>query len=224
MKKIVTMIVALMSMVLVNAQNYEVLHVADYLNMPEQYFYYCETEVYGVIIYGMENCSAKEFILNNEMHFDYCDSIIVTPEYADPNGQVDVYYYGCGNSCQMYINFVTSDIQNPFAEPFLWKRTGESVELYAPDDSVYWSTGEYTNGITVTEPGAYSVTITNACGSETYSIEVHDNVEVELATCDLETNLNMVTWPTTPAQAEYISQVEVTAWSSAPRLTRTATS
>ena len=34
-------------------------------------------------------------------------------------------------------------------------------------------------------------------------------MEVELATCDLETNLNMVTWPTTTAQAEYVSQVEI---------------
>ncbi len=209
MKKIVTMIVALMSMVLVNAQNYEVLHVADYLNMQEQYFYYCETEVYGVIIYGMDNCSAKEFILNNEMHFDYCDSIIVTPEYADPNGQVDVYYYGCGNSCQMYINFVTSDMQNPFAEPFVWKRTGESIELYAPGDSVYWSTGEYTNGITVTEPDTYSVTITDACGSQTFPIEVYNNVELFRATTELEHNRNQATWQTTPEQAEYVQEVNV---------------
>ena len=47
------------------------------------------------------------------------------------------------------------------------------------------------------------------CGTGVRTFIVRDNVEVELATCDLETNLNMVTWPTTEAQAEYVSQVEV---------------
>lgn len=72
-----------------------------------------------------------------------------------------------------------------------------------------WSTGETENEITVTEPGTYSVTITDACGSETFPVEVRNNVEITLATCDLESNLNMVTWQTTPEQAEYVSQVEI---------------
>lgn len=208
MKKIVTMIVALMSMVFVNAQNYEVLHVADYLNMQEQYFYYCETEVGGVVVYGMENCPYKGWRINGESYCDYCDSIIVTSEYADPNGQVETYYYGCGNSALLLINFVTSNMQNPFAEPFVWKRTGESVTLHAPGN-VLWSTGETTNEITVTEPGTYSVTITDACGSETYSIEVRDNVELFRATTELEHNRNQATWQTTPEQAEYVQEVNV---------------
>ena len=208
MKKIVTMIVALMSMVFVNAQNYEVLHVADYLNMQEQYFYYCETEVDGVVVYGMENCPYKGWRINGESYCDYCDSIIVTSEYADPNGQVETYYYGCGNSALLLINFVTSNMQNPFAEPFVWKRTGESVTLHAPGN-VLWSTGETTNDIDVTEPGTYSVTITDACGSETFSIEVRDNVELFRATTNLTSNCNQATWQTTPEQAEYVQEVNV---------------
>ena len=207
MKKIVTMIAALMSMVLVNAQNYEVLHVADYLNMYEQYFYYCETEVDGVIVYGIEDCPANNWVVNGNIYFDHCDSILVTSEYINQYGGVRVEYQGCGDAT-LFITFVTSNMQNPFAEPFVWKRTGESTQLYAPGN-VVWSTGETEHEITVTEPGTYSVTITDACGSETYSIQVRDNVEIELATCDLETNLNMVTWPTTPAQAEYVGTVEI---------------
>ena len=34
-------------------------------------------------------------------------------------------------------------------------------------------------------------------------------LQIDLATCDLETNLNMVTWPTTAAQAEYVDHVIV---------------
>ena len=47
------------------------------------------------------------------------------------------------------------------------------------------------------------------CSSETFSIEVRDNVELYRATVDLETNLNKTTWQTTPGQAEYISEVKV---------------
>ena len=61
----------------------------------------------------------------------------------------------------------------------------------------------------MTEAGIYSVIVSDFCGSETYSIEVRDNVEIDLATCDLESNLNMVTWPTTVAQAQYIDHVIV---------------
>lgn len=92
----------------------------------------------------------------------------------------------------------------------MWKRVGEQVLLEAWGGYNYqWSTGATDNYITVTEPGTYWVRIYNDCGELYDTIQVRDNVEVELATCDLESNLNMVTWPTTPAQAEYVSQVEV---------------
>ena len=47
------------------------------------------------------------------------------------------------------------------------------------------------------------------CGSVTRTFIVKDNVEATLATTDLATNLNMVTWQTTEAQAEYVSQVKI---------------
>ena len=73
----------------------------------------------------------------------------------------------------------------------------------------HWSTGETTPTIEVTAPGTYTCDISDQCATATRTFIVRDNVEVELATSDLETNLNMVTWPTTPAQAEYVSQVEI---------------
>ena len=72
-----------------------------------------------------------------------------------------------------------------------------------------WSTGETTPIIEVTEPGIYSVTLTNECGPVTYSVEVRDNVELYRATVDLRTNKNKVTWLATPEQAEYITEVKV---------------
>ena len=90
----------------------------------------------------------------------------------------------------------------------MWKRTGTSVHLEAYGGYNYqWSNGSTNNSITVTEPGTYWVRIYNDCGELYDTIQVRDNVEIDLATCDLESNLNIVTWPTTPAQAEYVDHV-----------------
>ena len=72
-----------------------------------------------------------------------------------------------------------------------------------------WSTGATTSTIDVTEPGTYTCQISDFCGTATRTFIVRDNSEITLATCDLESNLNMVTWQTTPAQAEYIDHVIV---------------
>ena len=47
------------------------------------------------------------------------------------------------------------------------------------------------------------------CATSVQTFIVKDNVELYRATCDLSTNLNQITWQTTPEQAEYISQVKV---------------
>ena len=59
--------------------------------------------------------------------------------------------------------------------------------------------------------GIYTCEISDyyACSSATRTFIVQDNVEVELATCDLESNLNLITWQTNPAQAQYIDHVIV---------------
>ena len=125
-----------------------------------------------------------------------------------------IYYDSNENvtSFTVYLSSPTSNAFNPFDEPFIWKRVGDTVTLGNPEMTYVdfqWSTGETSTTIDVTEPGIYSVEVNDPCGPKTYSIQVRDNVEITLATCDLETNLNMVTWQTTQAQAEYISQVEI---------------
>lgn len=199
MKKVLTMIVVLACSLLAQAQNYAVLHVED---VESGLYHYCSPEFDGVIVYGNRYCPSSSWYVDGLGYYNI-DSVLI-----DNQELHEIQYSGCGLS-RWYSLLFDPVITNPFAELYTWMREGESVELYAPGDSVYWSTGEYTNGITVTEPGTYNVTITNACGSETYPIRVRNNVEVELATCDLESNLNMVIWQTTPEQAEYVSQVEV---------------
>jgi len=122
-----------------------------------------------------------------------------------------MYYSNCSiSSREFWVNFSTFEAPYPWATQYMWKRVGDQVTLEAWGGYSYqWSTGATDNYITVTEPGTYWVRIYNDCGELYDTIQVRDNVEVELATCDLESNLNMVTWPTTPAQAEYISQVEI---------------
>ena len=199
MKKVLTMIVVLACSLLAQAQNYAVLHVED---VESGLYHYCSPEFDGVIVYGNPYCPSSSWQVD-EVHYYNVDSVVV-----DNLDYHSVSYSGCGLA-RSYAFLFDPAITNPFAEPYIWMREGESVELYAPGDSVYWSTGEYTNGIVVTESGTYNVTITNACGSETYPIQVRKNVELFRATTELEHNRNQATWQTTPEQAEYVQEVNV---------------
>ena len=189
----------LASVMFAKAQNYAVLHVED---VESGLYHYCSPEFDGVIVYGNPYCPGSSWQADGINYYNV-DSVVV-----DNQDYHEVFYSGCGLS-RWYSLLFDPAITNPFAEPYIWMREGESVELYAPGDSVYWSTGEYTNGIVVTESGTYNVTITNACGSETYPIQVRKNVELFRATVDLETNLNKTTWQVTEEQAEYITEVKV---------------
>jgi hypothetical protein len=65
------------------------------------------------------------------------------------------------------------------------------------------------DSLDITEPGNYSVTYSAHGCSDTYSAKVFDNVEIHRVTVDLRTDMNKVTWQTTPEQAEYIDKVRV---------------
>jgi len=214
MKKLITMIAVLACVMIANAQNYEVLHIEDLIDGYE--YDYCADEFDGIIIHKAQNCPSGAISWSvgiDGEHFDYwTDSIILQNTHV--NYRYVIGYSGCSihKSFDLLFHYSTDNV-NPFAESFLWKRTGESTTLvFEPMNwnmEVQWSTGETENEITVTEPGTYSVTITDVCGSETYTIQVRDNVELYRATCDLRSNLNQVTWQTTPQQAEYISAVNI---------------
>ncbi len=112
----------------------------------------------------------------------------------------------------VYISSPTSNAFNPFSEPFIWKRPGDTITIGNPDLTYvnhHWSTGEESTTIDVVQDGPYSVVIDGPCGPETYTIQVCNNVEIFRATVDLETNLNKATWQVTEEQAEYINEVKV---------------
>ena len=124
--------------------------------------------------------------------------------YSD-NNYANIWFF-------VYISSPTSNAFNPFSEPFIWKRTGETVTLGNPEMTYVdflWSTGETTPTIEVTEDGTYSVEVNDPCGPRTYSIQVRDNVELFRATTNLTSNCNQATWQTTPEQAEYVQEVNV---------------
>lgn len=202
------------------SQEFEVLHVGNF-----HIRWYCTSDenLAGVIVYGEENCNNQSWFVTinhgyGETVFleDYGVDSIVIPNPHTPNdfAEYTVYYNGCDISCEGVVGFFISFTdENPFTESVIWKHKNGSITLDANpnymDWSSLWSTGEITETIEVSEPGTYSVTITDDCGSATYSIEVRDNVELYRATCDLVTNRNQLTWQVTEAQAQYVSAVKV---------------
>ena len=211
MKNLFATIIVMLCAVFAQAQNYVVLHIEEVSNGQ---YYYCASEYDGVIIYA-HDCGFFEWNISYDdgtgEYYQNLDSIVISNELS----HVGVHYTGCGLSRGLSIFFLESEVENPFSEPIVWKRQGESITLFAESYgySITWSTGETTNEIQVTDPGIYSVTIVDTefagCVNQTFSVEVRDNVEASLATTDLATNLNVVTWQTTDEQAEYVSQVKV---------------
>ena len=210
MKKLFLLVMFMVSsFALMHAQEPIVVHVSD---SPES-MRLCYESNQQVVVYAQEGCSEFYWEINNVNHFE--NPIVINPQRGI---NFHVCYWGCEDFAHdFWIRYIDSNVPNDFTHT-VWKRQAEMDTIAAVGhDSIdypfmyefLWSTGETTRTIEVTEPGTYTVEISELCGTATRSFIVRDNVEVELATCDLETNLNMVTWPTTEAQAEYVSQVEV---------------
>ena len=205
MKKIILMM-AMMIAVFANAQTLHVSVLED-INGGEINLFCTDT----LVIHADPTCFLAEWQRPDGSEMLGGLELIVT-QYEH---QGDWIYYDSNEnvtSFTVYISSPTSNAFNPFDEPFIWKRVGDTVTLGNPEMTYVdflWSTGETSTTIDVTEPGIYSVEVNDPCGPKTYSIQVRDDAEITLATCDLETNHNMVTWPTTPAQAEYVGQVEI---------------
>ena len=208
MKKILIMTFFVVYALFGYSQQYESLHVEDINNWDA--YVYCDDNL-GVIIYGELECSNSVWYVDSQ-------DIVIKGEHRDslviPNlHKYQEYHITYGSGCNIDgIGFVICFFvapPNPFLEQVIWKRPNESVVLDCGYDNGVWSTGEIWYSITVTQPGIYSVMLFNECDTATYSVEVRDNVELYRATCDLVSNLNQVTWNTTPEQAEYVSTVKV---------------
>lgn len=211
MKRLLTIIGLLAIGLFVQAQNYAELHIEDVPAGQGNEYHYCATEFDGGIkIYAQEGCPNFQWTVNYSTHYTNVNPLVLdnTEEYYF------IHYSGCSYGRDFTIYFNRFNIENPFAEPIVWKRQGESITLnveYVDDYECHWSNDSNEWSIEVTTPGIYFVTITSiyGCGSETFSVEVRDNVELYRATCDLRSNLNQVTWQTTPQQAEYINAVNI---------------
>ena len=205
---IIVIMLALASITGALAQNYAELYIAEIQNGEE--FYFCDNEYDGVIIHGRPECSVNEWSVNGQYYV--ADYITVSKNENDMFG---IGHIACGVTKGCGIVFVLSEIANPFEEPLVWKRQGDAVTLVAGiEGGLYdflWSNGATTPEIQVTESAIYSVTMTSVfgCNSETFSIEVRDNVEIYRSGVDPATNKNRVLWQTTPEQAAYISNVKV---------------
>ena len=171
----------------------------------------CLNKFERALVYTPASCTEYYFYVNGELHSE-------NPVILDSNENTIFHgeFVGCGISSwiEFFVAFLEPNIPNSTSTS-LWKHQGypvalesigaDSLEMY----DFHWNTGETTPTIEVTATGTYTCDISDLCATATRTFIVKDNVEIALATCDLETNLNLVTWPTTPAQAEYVSEVEV---------------
>lgn len=194
----------------VNAQNYIHINIEDIQSW--ETLNYCTTQYDGVVIEKESGCEEwwHWYVVIDGQGYHYeTDNITLTPYENLEKVYWITYSSMCGiGEREFYVNFSEFQAPEPWSQPYVWKRIGTSVNLEAYGGYNYqWSTGSTNSSITVTEPGTYWVRIYNDCGELYDTIQVRDNVEIELATCDLESNLNIVTWPTTPAQAEYVDHV-----------------
>ena len=212
MKKLFIIIVMLAGTVLAQAQNYATLYM-DSIQSGE--FHYCPNEVDGVIFYrGEPNCIYWYFVVNGEC-ISNVDSVILD----NSRWQNFVVYDGCQYDRHMDIYFhdFSVDVQNPFTEPIIWKRPWESAVLNAPDICGYpgyevlWYNDSTSCQIEVTEPGTCAVTTTSTygCGSETFSVNVWNDVEIYRASIDLATEYNKLTWHVDPVMLAVYDQVKI---------------
>ncbi len=208
MKRFVLLLALLVgSLALTRAQDTIVLHMED---LPQD-IRLCIDDHQTVLVYAPTNCTDWHFSIDGH-YYNMVSPIVIT--YPSEQHYFHVLFYGCDLLHEFYVDYYNTEVPTPYTKHVL-KRQGLAETLYSTEiDSLggwdcNWSTGETSPTIDVIEPGIYTCEILGMCGSVTRTFIVKDNVEATLATTDLATNLNMVTWQTTDEQAEYVSQVKV---------------
>ncbi len=188
------------------AQNDTILTIEQVYNTVGRHVYVCADMYDRAIVQAP--CNDCGWLINN-------NEIIENQSYVIFDGNVTNHYYcvfsGCGYAqLGFIIDFIEPNVPNDTYEE-IWKRQCDTITLEAPEGSYdyLWNTGATTQTIDVTEPGTYTCGVSDMCATSVQTFIVKDNVECYRATVDLETSLNKVTWQTSPAQAEYISDVKV---------------
>lgn len=205
MKKLFLIVLFIVgSLTVVTAQDSIVFNVH---NLPES-MEVCINKV--IVIYAEDNCEQWSWEINN------VPQTMENPLVIDSQIEqtICVEYYGCNVNVYWFNIHFNEPWSAPSFTETIWKRHGENITINPASfgiygDSFLWSNGETNPIIDISEPGTYILQMSYLCGDYEYTFIVQDNVEIELATCDLVTNLNMVTWQTTPAQAQYIDHVIV---------------
>ena len=171
----------------------------------------CHNRFDRVLVQIPEGCNSYHFWVHNQEHTE--NPVILD---SNENNIFICEFIGCGITPAINFGFafIEPNVPNETTAE-LWKHQGypiplesigaDSLEMY----DFHWSTGETTPTIEVTEPGIYTCSISDQCATAIRTFIVRDNVELYRATCDLRSNLNQVTWLTTPEQAEYIREVKV---------------
>ena len=175
----------------------------------------CEKQYDRVLFYVPEGYTSFYWLVNGQVNYD--NPLILDSQI---NKGFKVQGYPWGSLC--WIRFIHIDLPETVIAT-VWKHKDESIEinldtLPEPNYGTYsflWSNGDTSPNTQVYECDTYYCNITHhsaneiSCFDATYTFIVQDNVEIDLATCDLESNLNMVTWDVTDAQAEYIDHLRV---------------
>ena len=214
MKKLVLFVICVISsIILANAQSDTTLYIENYeygSRIP-----ICLDKYPTVGLYAENGCEGFHWIINDII--ESWDNPLVIEGTGE--GVWGIKYYGCDTINFVLIDFKESRVPNSFSHT-AWKRSMDTLTLEAVgQDSVgwpfnyytfLWSTGETTRTIDVVDDTIYNCEINDPCGPATRTFIVRDNVEIESASVDPDSNKNLVTWDVTPAQAEYIPNVTVT--------------
>ena len=209
MKKVIIMTMLVLGFIMTaNAQNDTVF----YVNNMETIVDVCTNKYDTVLIYAAEDCTEFIWLIEGEEFSD--NPVIITPEMCLlGTTSCHIEYAGCDHSYSRVVHFIEPNVPNETTEK-IWIHSGELAELKAVEDdsasmyNIHWDTGENEN-IIYKPAGTYIASISDLCATAYRTKIVEENVEIELATCDLESNLNMVTWPVIAAQAQYIDHLIV---------------
>ncbi len=169
----------------------------------------CANKYDRALVYAPEGCNDFVWAIGDEAIYN------VSPVILNKNqsNHFSCWFYGCGHDFGFDVYFIDPNVPTETTEE-IWIHSGELAELSAVGSdsasmySIRWNTGEEENVI-YKPAGTYIAGISDMCATAYRTKIVKESVEIDLATCDLESNLNMVTWPTTEAQAQYIDHVIV---------------
>ena len=207
-KFLLTVFLIITGITLVKAQNDTIFYDVAPLN--QQQVRICNNLYDRALFYKPGTCNGAYWSMNGGQSFSYDNPLVIdNNEYTYCNIQLN----DCDVICAFVVVFIEPNVPNETTEE-LWIHGGELAELRAVENdsaSMYdieWDTGE-TENIIYKPAGTYIAGISDMCATAYRTKIVNENVEIDLATCDLESNLNLITWQTNPAQAQYIDHVIV---------------